>query len=502
MTISGLSRIQTLSYASTDILVTDDSWKLVFFHLGLLRFPNPQSNMTRFPFPAPAGPHLQTVLDHLSTAVIILNTDFECTYLNKQATQFTDTAQATGKNLWELLPKMSNSSLEDLVKEAIIQQEPLTVNEYFPLHDRWYQLQVLPFSDGITLLIHDYSDDLSQLDQSQNNLKFFRKAVEQAGHALYITDTNGIIQYANGAAEEITQYAEEELLGRTPKIFNSGVHDDAFYTDLWSTILSGDVWQSEIINERKNGERYIVDQTIAPITDADGSPIKFIAINREITEKKRREQRLSVLNRVLRHNLRNSATVLYGHAEELAQQTSGDVSELALALRDETRDLMRKGEIVREFDQLLRESNVMETVELSAVLHQRIGNVQRRADQTDLYIDIQPDLHVRSNSDLLAVIFDELLENAIKHNSPPDLTLTVKAQNVAEHIRVIISDDGSGIPQNELQAVTEGDETALTHTSGLGLWLAKWGTRHLGGTIEITSESTSGTKVILEFPQA
>ena len=458
--------------------------------------------MTRFPLPAPAGPHLQTVLDHFPTAVIILNTDFECTYLNKQAAQFTDTAQASGKTLWELLPKMSNSSLEDLVKEATIQQEPLTVDEYFPSHDRWYQLQVLPFTDGITLLMHDYSGDLSQLDQSQNNLKFFRKAVEQAGHALYITDTNGVIQYVNGAAEEITQYTEEELLGRTPKMFNSGVHDDTFYTDLWNTILSGDVWQSEIINERKNGERYIVDQTIAPITDADGAPVKFIAINREITEKKRREQRLSVLNRVLRHNLRNSATVLYGHAEELAQKTSGDVSELALTLRDETRDLMRKGEIVREFDQLLRESNVMENVDLSAVLHRRIKNIQPQADQTDLHIDIQPDLHVRANSDLIAVIFDELLENAIKHNSSSDLTLTVTVQDEAEHVRVIISDDGSGIPQNELQAVIEGEETELTHTSGLGLWLAKWGTRHLGGTLNISSTPVSGTKVVIEFPQA
>ncbi|WP_162524333.1 receiver/sensor box histidine kinase [Halobellus captivus] len=123
-------------------------------------------------------------------------------------------------------------------------------------------------------------------------LRTFRTAVEASGHSIYYTEPDGTITYVNPAFEAATGYTAEEAIGRTPRILKSGVHDEAFYADLWETILSGDVWRSELTNSTNRGERYVVDQTIAPVEGADGSIEGFVAVNAEVTDQRRRERQL------------------------------------------------------------------------------------------------------------------------------------------------------------------------------------------------------------------
>lgn len=124
------------------------------------------------------------------------------------------------------------------------------------------------------------------------HLEAFRRAVESAGHSIYWTDKNGTIEYVNPSFEAQTGYSAEEAIGNNANILQSGVHDDLFYEDLWDTILSDDIWQGEIINERKDGERYIAKQTISPITDGDGEVTRFVAVNEDITELRAYRERL------------------------------------------------------------------------------------------------------------------------------------------------------------------------------------------------------------------
>ncbi|MFA9516548.1 PAS domain S-box protein [Halopenitus sp. H-Gu1] len=120
----------------------------------------------------------------------------------------------------------------------------------------------------------------------------FWALVENAGHSIYCTAPDGTIVYVNPAFEEQTGYDEEEAVGRNASILQSGVHDEAFYAELWETILDGNVWEGEIINERKNGERYAVKQTISPITDESGEIVQFVAVNEDITELREYQEKL------------------------------------------------------------------------------------------------------------------------------------------------------------------------------------------------------------------
>jgi len=123
-------------------------------------------------------------------------------------------------------------------------------------------------------------------------LRTFREAIESSGHSIYWTDTNGTIEYVNAAFEEQTGFSAAEAIGNNANILQSGVHDDLFYEKLWDTILAGETWEGEIINERRNNERYIVKQTISPIRNDSGEIVRFVAVNEEITEIREYQEQL------------------------------------------------------------------------------------------------------------------------------------------------------------------------------------------------------------------
>jgi PAS domain S-box-containing protein len=124
-------------------------------------------------------------------------------------------------------------------------------------------------------------------------LRTFRKAIEHAGHAIFLTDTDGTITYANQAVESVTGYSRGEVLGEDPSLWKSDAHDDDFYRELWETILDGQVWDGQIINERKDGTRSWVDMTIAPIVNDDGDVEQFVAVDTDITDRRKRKEKIT-----------------------------------------------------------------------------------------------------------------------------------------------------------------------------------------------------------------
>jgi PAS domain S-box-containing protein len=142
--------------------------------------------------------------------------------------------------------------------------------------------------------------DISDRKQRTRELRTFKRAIEQAGHAVYITDVDGRIEYVNPAFEATTGYDAADALGRTPSILSTGAHDDAYYERLWGTILDGENWTEEIENERADGTTYYAEQTISPIVD-DGDVVRFVAIQQDITERKEHEAELERYRQVIQN---------------------------------------------------------------------------------------------------------------------------------------------------------------------------------------------------------
>ncbi len=130
------------------------------------------------------------------------------------------------------------------------------------------------------------------LASTTKELRRFKQAVEAAGHAIFITDPDGEIEYVNPAFEAITGYEQAESLGEAPDILQSGEMSEEYYERLWATITAGDIWEAEIVDRRKDGTQYIAYQTVAPITDDEGEILAYVAVQTDITERKELRDRL------------------------------------------------------------------------------------------------------------------------------------------------------------------------------------------------------------------
>jgi len=115
-------------------------------------------------------------------------------------------------------------------------------------------------------------------------------AVEQAADAIYITDRDGLIEYVNPGFEQITGYTRDEAIGQTPRLLRSGHHDAGHYQDLWKTLLDGRVFHGTMVNRRRNGEIYYAEMTITPILDPAGAVTHFVAVGKDMTDRRVRQE--------------------------------------------------------------------------------------------------------------------------------------------------------------------------------------------------------------------
>jgi len=115
-------------------------------------------------------------------------------------------------------------------------------------------------------------------------------AINQAGHAVVMTDPEGNILYVNAAFTRMTGYSSDEAIGRNPKILKSGTQDPAYYRALWESITAGRTWRGELVNQRKDGSRYTEEMTIAPVLDSDGKIVRYIALKQDVTEHRKSQE--------------------------------------------------------------------------------------------------------------------------------------------------------------------------------------------------------------------
>lgn len=341
--------------------------------------------------------------------------------------------------------------------------------------------------------------ETEQHHRTRQRLEQFERTVDAMDHAVYITDTDGTIEFVNPAFTAVTGYEAADAIGKTPAILKSGYHDEEYYRRLWVTISAGEVWIENVVNERKNGERYHAEQTIVPVTDDEGRIQNYVAVQTDITERAIKTQHLEVLDRILRHDLRNDMNVIQARAELLERQTSNGLGEHVAEIQSKARDLVATADKEREIVRLLL--NTQSTIEqnISRVLRRTVDQVQ--IDYPDAAITATIPDGVRADaSPKFDRAIEELLVNAIVHNDGDKPTIDVTLHELAEGIEITVADNGPGIPDPEL-AVLKGEDSLdpLFHGSGLGLWLVYWIIRFSEGTLDVTENDSRGSVITLQM---
>jgi diguanylate cyclase (GGDEF)-like protein/PAS domain S-box-containing protein len=121
--------------------------------------------------------------------------------------------------------------------------------------------------------------------KAESERDLLARALNVARDPVLITNSKGQVEFANRAFEQVSGYAAEEILGQTPKFLKSGQHDTEFYELLRSALARGEPFRATFANRRKDGEVFYVDQSIAPITDDDGTVQHFVSVSKDITRK-------------------------------------------------------------------------------------------------------------------------------------------------------------------------------------------------------------------------
>lgn len=393
---------------------------------------------------------------------------------------------------------------ERLRDEGIITQLELQM-ETFEGETIWCEVSAVAVEEDGDTVFEVTIQDITERREYKNELTLFKRAVEQAGNSVIITDKEGVIEYVNPAFEVGSGYAGDTALGKTPALLNSGKHDDGFYEDLWETILSGEVWESELINQRRSGKFYYVKHTITPITDDDGEIKHFVGIQSDITDRKLREKRLSELTRILRHNLRNAVAALQGHAELLQDTISEENKPRLDRILKQVDNLAATSEKATEIRHISSgEYDGDSTCNLHTLLSGLTPELREEYPDAAISVDHEP-VAVDIDQETCRILLMELVDNAVLHNDRerPEVSVSVDPPtDDAKHVRLSVADNGSGIPIDEQETVDIGTENPLTHGSGIGLSHVHLIVTKHGGEVTISDNTPRGSVVSLLLPRA
>lgn len=158
----------------------------------------------------------------------------------------------------------------------------------------WDKTIISPVSsdDGEVTHYISVKEDVTAYKKIEERMRVATTVFDAASEAIMVTDLEGVITMVNPAFSEITGFHSQEVLGESPRILNSGHHDEHFYTEMFEELKRSNRWEGEIWNRRKSGEVYPQWQTIAMVRDEDGEPLEFIALFSDISKRKQKEDEI------------------------------------------------------------------------------------------------------------------------------------------------------------------------------------------------------------------
>ncbi len=220
----------------------------------------------------------------------------------------------------------------------------------------------------------------------------------------------------------------------------------------------------------------------------------------DVTHREMLRQRVQVLNRIFRHNIRNNLDVIKSHAE-FARET-GDDDAAAQSINhiiNISDDIAQMSADARQIERLTRTASIgQSTVALRSLVEQVIETTTQDRPEVTTIVDI-PDIELLLNRQLLRVALRNLVDNAIEHNDSQTPRVEVTGCRRDQGVRITITDNGPGIPDTEWQVIESGHEEAHAHLTSLGLWSTKWAVQKLGGDL-LRRETDRGAAVVIDLP--
>ena len=190
--------------------------------------------------------------------------------------------------------------------------------------------------DGRPLRVIGTHSDITESKRTEEQLRTFSRLVEQSPVSVVLTDPAGNIEYVNRKFCELTGYSSEEVVGKNPRVLQSGQTPAAAYEELWRTLGAGGEWRGEFCNRKKSGELYWEDAAIAAVRDVNGTVTHLFAVKEDVTARKRADE---VLQKTQEQFLQSQKLEAIG---QLAGGVAHDFNNLLSVIRGYTEILLTR----------------------------------------------------------------------------------------------------------------------------------------------------------------
>lgn len=325
-------------------------------------------------------------------------------------------------------------------------------------------------------------------------------AFQETRNPAILADDSFIIRDVNEACLDMTGYTRDELIGETPAVL---IKQTAVFDDVLDALSNNEAWTGTFELATKHDHTVYGHGTATPIIQ-DGELIAYAGFWVDMSNQRRYEHTLRILNRVLRHNLRNDANVILGHIDSVREQL--DDPQLVEQLQTASTTMqavVSQAETARNLESLVTEKaqTANEPLRIDTLLAQITTEFQSQFPDSDITFTNAADHDVYVLADnVLEDVFAAIVENAIEHNDKETPEVDIRLEEDDQHVTVFVGDNGPGIPEAQREQVFGREETdQVQHGQGLSLFFVDQMIQKYKGDIWIDDNEPTGSVFVVEL---
>jgi PAS domain S-box-containing protein len=371
------------------------------------------------------------------------------------------------------------------------------------------------------------SVDVTERRNAESKLRTLSRVVEQNPASIIITDTKGNIKYVNPKFTQLTNYKIEEVLDKKPRIFKTGHTSAELFDNMWSTIKSGEVWQNEYLNRRKDKTEFWENVIISPLLDNKGEITNYIIISEDVSEKKKMMDDLVLAKKKAEESDHLKTAFLHNISHEIRTPMNAIVGfSLLLNESELSHDDCNRftNIIIQSSNQLLSiitdivniatieagQERVREhEVNLNSLLALLLDQFLAKNQNQNIVLSYTPTLannqsYIKSDETKLNEILSNLIGNALKFTREGSIQFGYTVKD--NFLEFYVKDTGIGISVDMYEEIFKRFRQVdffcerQFNGSGLGLSISKAYVELLGGRIWVESEPDKGSTFFFTIP--
>jgi len=381
---------------------------------------------------------------------------------------------------------------------------------------------------GVATQVIGSALDITERKLMEAERERLRSAIEQTEDMIVITEPEGTIQYVNSAFEQISGYRREDVIGKNTRLLKSDRVDPELYKTLWQTLRSGEPWEGQFVNKRKDGTFYTEKASISPVRNAQGEVTNFVAVKQDITQIQVLEQQVLQASKMesigrlaggVAHDFNNMLTVILGHVELILEYSEGP-EHLIQDLEEVKQAAKSSADLTQQLLAFARKQPVIpRKLDLNQCISDTINLLKRLiGEEIDLLWTPKADLwSIKMDPGQLHQILTNLVVNA---RDALDGTgrITIRTSNISfdqsdikqdpklspgDYVLLEVGDNGLGMNQDTLEHLFEPFFTTKKMKNGTGLGLATiYGiVQQNNGFIKAESEVQKGSQFQIFLPK-